>query len=391
MQPAASLDRPMLSALTAQPDNGRILVVDDEPRNVRLLADLLRNHGFEVETAADGNAALELVERCDLDVVLLDVLMPGKSGYEVCRELRRRPDCAALPVVLITALDEDQRVKGLEAGADELITKPWIDQELLARVRRLVATKRIYDQVEAQSTELRRINENLSRIVDEKVREINRLSKLKRFLAPKLAERVISGDADDPWRLHRRDIVVVFFDLRGFTAFSEVSAPEDVMAMLRDFHARIGGETLRYSGTIERFAGDGVMVFFNDPEPIAAPCEHGVRFAHAALAACAPSLELWRRRGFSIDVAAAIAYGFATLGAIGFEDRMDYGAIGPVTNLAARLCGDALAGEILMSGRVASELPASFKVEKAGLRSLKGFRDLVEAYRLVAIADAGPA
>jgi len=378
----------MLSAPTAQPDTGRILVVDDEPRNVRLLADLLRNHGFEVETAADGNAALAAVDRCPLDVVLLDVLMPGKSGYDVCRELRTRPACAALPIVLVTALDEEV-AKGLEAGADDFITKPWIEEELLARVRRLVATKRIHDEVAAQSAQLRRINENLERIVDEKVGEINRLSKLKRFLAPKLAERVISGDADDPWRLHRRDIVVVFFDLRGFTAFSEVSAPEDVMAMLRDFHARIGRETLRYSGTIERFAGDGVMVFFNDPEPIAAPCEHGARFAHAALAACAPALERWRRRGFSIDVSAAIAYGFATLGAIGFEDRMDYGAIGPVTNLAARLCGDALAGEILLSGRVASELPASFRLENAGLRSLKGFRDLVETYRLVEIADAG--
>jgi class 3 adenylate cyclase/CheY-like chemotaxis protein len=366
-------------------DTGLVLVVDDEPANLRLLGDLLGHAGFDVMTAHDGASAIAKIDMRVPDVLLLDVLMPGKSGYDVCRELRARPDCAALPIVLVTALDADERIKGLEAGADELLTKPIVAPELLARVRRLVRTKQLYDRVERQAFHLRRMNEDLGELVDQKVGEIERLSKLKRFLAPKLAERVVTGDAGDPWQLHRRDIVVVFFDLRGFTAFSEVSAPEEVMAVLREFHARVGAETLRYGGTIERFAGDGIMVFFNDPEPVPKPCEQAVRFARSALDVCAPSLEQWRRKGFTIDISAGAAYGYATLGAIGFEDRMDYGAIGPVTNLASRLCAEAIGGEILIDSRLAAELPDNYVLEPCGLFSLKGFREPMSGYRLTGI------
>jgi class 3 adenylate cyclase/CheY-like chemotaxis protein len=357
-------------------DAERVLVVDDQPSNVAVVSDYLAFHGYRVEAAANGEQALALVQRNPPDVLLLDVMMPGKSGYDVCRELRAQSRYAALPIVLMTALDDTDRKTGLQAGADEFLTKPVVREELLARVARLITIKRLYERVED-------MNRNLQALVDEKVREIDRLSKLRRFLAPRLAERVVSGEADDPWRLHRRDIVVVFFDLRGFTAFSEVNAPEDIMGVLREFHAKVGEQTIRHGGTIERFAGDGIMVFFNDPEPVANPCEQAVRFVMAAMDGCRPLLERWRRSGFEIDVAAAAAYGYATLGAIGFEDRMDYGAIGPVTNLASRLCGEAAGGEVLLSSRVAAQLPADIAHEPAGLHSLKGFRAPVECFRLL--------
>jgi len=359
-----------------EPATDRILVVDDEPHNVRLLAYLLGYHGYTVDTAADGESALARIREQPPDLLLLDVRMPGKSGYDVCRELRAQRQHASLPIVLVTALDADERVKGLEAGADELLTKPIVRQELLARVRRLLEMKRLHDRLDT-------MNGDLQRLVDEKVREIGRLSKLKRFLAPKLAERVITGEADDPWTLHRRDIVVVFFDLRGFTAFSEVSAPEDIMFVLREFHAKVGAETIRYVVTIERFAGDGIMVFFNYPEPVANPCEQAVRFTLAAMDACAPCVSRWRHSGFGIEISAAAAYGYATLGAIGFEERMDYGAIGPVTNLAARLCAEARGGEILVSARVRASLPGTIASAPARLYSLKGFREAVEAHPLI--------
>ncbi len=363
-------------------DTGRILVVDDEPANVALLVDLLAHHGFDVEAASDGPGGLAAIARCMPDVVLLDVLMPGQSGFDVCRELRRRPECASLPIVLITALDEDQRIRGLEAGADELLTKPVIAQELLARVRRLVRTQRLFGQVAAQAQELARLNHDLASLVSEKVDEIGRLSRLKRFLSPGVAERVVSGDVDDPWLSHRQEIAVVFFDLRGFTAFSDRNAFEDVMGVLREFHAHVGAATLRHGGTIERYAGDGIMVFFNDPVPVPEPCQQAVRFAHAALGACADAAARWQRNGFGIAVSAGAAFGYATLGAIGFDGRMDYGAIGPVTNLAARLCAEALGGEILLSQRVVAGLTPAFAVEPAGPFQLKGFTAPATAYRL---------
>jgi class 3 adenylate cyclase len=372
----------------------RVLIVDDSPTNVDLLCAVLSHQGYAIAVARDGEQALEYLRQHAVDIVVLDILMPGLSGIEVCRRIRSDPRHAMLPVVLVTALDpEQERVHGLDAGADDFISKPVNREELLARVRSLVRVKQLFDRTEAQARELARLNADLERMVAQKVEEIARLSKLKRFVAPNLAERILAGHAEDPLRSHRRDIVVVFLDLRGFTAFSETSAPEDVMALLREYHERVGVETQRYRGTIERFAGDGIMVFFNDPEPVAAPCEAAVRYAASVLSACRPVLQRWRQSGFDIDLSAGLAYGYATLGAIGFADRQDYGAIGTVTNLAARLCAEARGGEILLSARVAASLPAGFETVAAGPFALKGFRDPVPACALVAapaIASAAP-
>jgi class 3 adenylate cyclase len=364
-------------------ESARVLVVDDQPDNVQLLCDLLTLHGYAVETAASGQAALEAVARAVPDLVLLDVVMPGLSGLEVLRRLRADARFAALPIVLVTALDPDsERVKGLEAGADDFLGKPVNGSELLARVRSLVRVKHLFDRVEAQAAELKTLNEDLERRVAAKVAEVERLSKLTRFLAPQVAARVALDGADSILASHRREIAVVFFDLRGFTAFSEVNEPEDVLRVLREFHHAIGTASQRFAGTIERFVGDGAMVFFNDPEPVPEPCVQAARFALAVFEACREPLARWDRAGFELHIGSGLAYGYATLGAVGFSDRYDYAVVGTVANLASRLCGEARGGEIIASARAAAALPASFRLEPVGPLALKGFRDPVEAFRL---------
>jgi adenylate cyclase len=370
---------------------GLVLVVDDEPTNVALLADVLSHHGYQVHTAPDGQAALSAVARVQPDLMLLDVFMPGLSGFDVCRRLRSDPGQATLPIVLVTAADPDsERVRGLDSGADDFLAKPINVEELLARVRSLIRVKRLFDRTRAQASELQRLNEGLEQAIAQKVEEVERLSGLKRFLSPKLVERIVAGGSFDPLVSHRRDIAVAFFDLRGFTAFSERFAPEDVMSVLREFHAIVGAQTQRFGGTIERFAGDGIMVFFNDPEPVDAPCVVAASYALAVFSACSDMRGRWQKNDFRLELSAGLAYGFATLGAVGFEGRLDYGAIGSVTNLAARLCAEALGNEILISQRVAAALPSSFDTASIGLLSLKGFSDPVPAYRLVALRSEAP-
>ncbi len=379
------------AAATTAPEPGVVLVVDDQPANVHLLRDMLEIHGFAVDTAYNGEEALAAVARRCPDIVLMDVVMPGLSGIDVCRRLRADERCAALPIVLVTSSHPDtERVRGLEAGADDFLPKPVASAELLARVRSLVRVKRLFDQTRAQATELARLNGSLQELVAQKVAEVERLSKFRRFLPPAVAERLLADDAVDPLVTHRKDVALVFFDLRNFTAFSERSEPEDVMSLLRELHGIVGTQTQRFSGTIERFVGDGVMVFFNDPQPVDAPCTVAASF-------CLEVMQRWREAqshrvddAHGVDLGAGVTYGYATLGAVGFADRVDYGAVGTVANLSARLCAEAKGGEILMSARVASRLPPAFRMEPAGSFNLKGFRDPVDAYRLLGMTDAEP-
>jgi class 3 adenylate cyclase len=355
----------------------RILVVDDTPSNVKLLADVLGARGYAVLTAASGGEALEAIERHAPDLVLLDVMMPGMSGYDVCRKIRANPATTMLPVIMVTALDPAQeRVKGIEAGADDFLTKPIHHPEILARVRSLLRIKSLHDQ-------LAELNRSLERRVEEQVMQLERLGRLKRFFSPALAEAIVTGGADDPLKSHRRDIVVVFLDLRGFTAFAETAEPEEVMGVLREYHAAMGELILAHEGTLERFTGDGMMVFFNDPVPVPDPQLRALRMALAMRERVASLAERWQRLGFELNFAVGIAQGYATLGAIGFEGRWDYGAIGTVTNLAARLCGEARGGQILISRRLYGALESLIEVEPLGELTLKGFARPVTAFNVL--------
>jgi class 3 adenylate cyclase len=317
--------------------------------------------------------------------VLLDVMMPGISGYDVCRAIRADPALGILPVVLVTALDPaKERVKGLDAGADDFLTKPLNQAELLARVRSLLRIKSLYDEVMRHKDELAQWNRTLEQRVAEGVEQLEKVGRLKRFFSPQLAEAIVAGGADDPLKSHRREITVVFLDLRGFTAFTETADPEEVMGVLGEYHAAMGRLILEHEGTLERFTGDGIMIFFNDPVPIPDPAQRAVRMVLAMQREMARLAAGWKRRGYDLQMGAGIAQGFATIGGIGFPGRIDYGAIGNVTNLAARLCGEARGGEVLLSQRVTAALEGeAFRSEAAGELVLKGFARPVPAFRLL--------
>ena len=368
----------------------RILVVDDLPQNVKLLAHLLEAKGYAVATAASGPEALLKVEKEPPDLVLLDVMMPEMSGYEVCRKIRDNPAAGILPVVMVTSLDPAQeRIRGLEAGADDFLTKPVNQAELLARVRSLIRVKHLYDTVQLQAAQLAEWNKTLEERVREQVSQLDRLGRLKRFFSPQLAELIVAGDAEDPLKSHRREVTVVFLDLRGFTAFAETAEPEEVMSVLREYHAEMGKLILEHEGTLERFTGDGMMVFFNDPVPVPNPAERATRMALAMRERVRDLRVKWRKRGVDLDLGIGIAQGYATIGAIGFEGRLDYGAIGTVTNLAARLCGEARPGQLLVPQRMLGMVEELVEAEVVGELGLKGFSKPVSAFNVIGLRE-GP-
>ena len=374
----------------------RILVVDDTPHNIKLLEAVLFPRGYQVIPATSGAEALAKVPAEQPDLILCDVVMPGMDGYEVCRRLREDPETRLLPVIMITASGEQEKIKAIDAGADDFVLKPFNQAELLARVRSLLRIKEYHDTIQAQAAELAEWNRTLEQRVSEQVAELDRVGRLRRFLSPQLAELIVSAGDERILESHRREITVVFTDLRGFTAFAETAEPEDVMGVLREYHAAMGELIFAHGGTLERFTGDGLMVFFNDPIPVPDPPVQAVRMAVAMRERAAELARAWRRRGHDLGFGVGIAVGYATLGRIGFEGRWDYGAIGSVTNLAARLCGEAEAGQILISERVHLMIEDLLQAEPLGQLALKGFHRPVGAYNVLAIqpadrADAVPA
>jgi adenylate cyclase len=367
----------------------RILVVDDTPNNVKLLTDLLTVRGYDVVTATDGDEALLRVKDSRPDLVLLDVMMPRMNGYDTCRAIRADPSTGILPVVMVTALDPStERVKGIEAGADDFLTKPINAQELLARVKSLLRIQALFQEVARQKMELARWNETLEARVAEQVAQIERLGRLRRFLSPKVADLIIAGQLDDPLATRRREVVILFIDLRGFTSFTEGAEPEEVIAVLRAYHAEIGRLIAKHEGTIEHFEGDGVMVIFNDPVLLPEPTMSAVRMALDARAAVTELARGWKKSGYILGCGIGIAQGYATIGTIGFEGRYDYGTIGSVTNLAARLCGEAKEGEILVSQKVYGRIEERVEASPAGNLDLKGFHGTTAAYSIAGIREA---
>jgi adenylate cyclase len=326
-----------------------ILVVDDLPQNVRLLRAVLEPRGYEVVSAASGEEALGLL--ASVDLVLLDILMPGIDGYEVCRRIRADPATAFVPVVMITASGEQEKRRALEAGADDFITKPFDQAELLARVGSLLRIKRYHDG-------------------------------LARFLPPEVAE-LVKGDPS-VLESHRREIAVLFCSLHGFAAFAESAAPEDVMTVLGEYHAALGSEVAGAGGTLARLTGDGLMVVFNDPLPCSEFAAVAVRVALRLRDVVWELAEGWARLGFELSLAAGIAMGHATIGRIGFERRWEYAPVGPVPTLAERLCESAGPGQVLISQRVEASVTAI--TSPVGELVLRGFARPVRAWDLLAMA-----
>jgi class 3 adenylate cyclase/CheY-like chemotaxis protein len=362
----------------------RLLVADDNPLNVDILRTRLAAQGYEVLTAGDGETALVLARQQQPDLLLLDIMMPGIDGLEVCRRLKGDPTLPFMPVILVTAkADTRDVVAGLDAGADEYLTKPVDQAALVSRVKSMLRIKALHDTVEEQAVALGEWNRTLESRVRQQVEQLERLGRLKRFFSPQLADAIVQGGAEDPLKTHRREVTVVFADLRGFTAFAESAEPEEVMTVLREYHTEMGRLILAHEGTLERFTGDGLMVFFNDPIPVPDAPARAVRMAIAMRDRVAELAAKWRREGYELDLGLGIARGYATLGAIGFEGRWDYAALGTVTNLAARLCGEARPGQILVAPRVLAALDDQVDVEALGEMALKGFLRPVPVFNIV--------
>jgi class 3 adenylate cyclase len=365
-----------------------VLAVDDQPQNLRLLDAVLSPRGYRVLTATSGDDALALLASEVVDLVLLDVVMPGLDGYEVCQRIRANDQTAYLPIIMITASGEQQRIRALEAGADDFVTKPFDTSELLARVASLARVKRYQDTIRTQADELARWNRELESRVQLQVDELDRLHRLRRFLAPQLVDLVLGSGDESFLASHRREIVVVFCDLRGFTTFAEANEPEEVMGVLAEFHQALGELIHQFGGTLERFTGDGLMVFFNDPLPCADAPARAVRMSLSMQARVHHLAAGWARRGHDLAMGVGIAQGYATLGRIGFEGRYDYAAIGSVTNLAARLCDEAGGGQVLASQRVTAGAEDVGRFEAVADVVLKGFRHPVQVFSVLAPAGA---
>jgi class 3 adenylate cyclase/AmiR/NasT family two-component response regulator len=350
-----------------------ILVVDDDQENRELLARRLTREGHRVRMASGGTEALALLQTQPVDLVLLDVMMPDLDGPTVLARLKQDPERRHIPVLMISALDETASVvRAIELGAEDYLPKPCDPVLLRARIGACLEKKRLLDQEAQHALALADWNRTLEQRVQEGVAQVERLGRLKRFFSPQLAELIVAGGTDDPLRTHRREITVVFLDLRGFTGFAETAEPEEVMGVLREYHEAMGRLIVGHEGTLERFTGDGMMVFFNDPVPVENPAERAVRMAVAMRDRVRELRAGWRKRGHDLDLGVGIAQGYATIGAIGFEGRWDYGAIGTVTNLAARLCAEAQGGQVLVTSRVAAAVEGLVDVEEVGALSLRG-------------------
>jgi class 3 adenylate cyclase len=362
------------------PAEAALLVVDDNEDNRYTLARRLKREGYtNVTTANDGRQALELLRSKKFDLLLLDIMMPEMNGYQLLEHLKADSELRHLPVIMISAVGEvDSVVRCIELGAEDYLPKPFDATLLRARVGASLEKKILRDEV-------REWNKKLEVRVREQVAQLGRLGRLKGFFSPQLAESIVNGGGEDLLKTHRREVVVVFLDLRGFTAFTDSAEPEEVMAVLGEYHRVMGQLILAHEGTLEHFAGDGILIFFNDPIQLEKPAENAICMALEMQQQFAPLRAAWRKRGFELDLGIGIAQGSATLGAVGFEGRWEYACVGSVANLAARLCSEAKGGQILTNEKTFMRVEETTRAEPLGELMLKGIAQPVSAFNITGV------
>ena len=372
-----------------------ILIVDDNLTNLDILQARLEAHNYKIITATDGKAGLAMAKEKQPDLILLDIMMPKMDGIEVCQHLRADSSLPFMPIILVTAkADPKDVVAGLEAGGDEYLTKPVDHAALVARVKSMLRIKALHDTVleqsaklEAQSAQLAEWNRTLEQQVAEQLAKLQRVGRLKRFLSPQLVDIITSSGEGGLLESHRREVTVVFIDLRGFTAFSDSTEPEEVIGLLRNYHTEMGKLIFQFEGTLEHFAGDGIMVFFNDPIPQKDHTEKAVRMAMEMQARVKDVRQGWLKKGYDLDLGVGMSAGYATLGTIGFEGRMDYGAVGNVTILASRLSSEAVGGQILTDQKTLSKIEDLVEADSVGELQLKSFGRPTAAFNVLTLKE----
>jgi class 3 adenylate cyclase len=367
-EPAAVGKRPVALSGAATPaaaTPGRILVVDDSLLNRQTLGRLLGGLGHEVIEADNGRVALDLLgdDGAGIDVVLLDLVMPELDGFAVLAAIRGDPALARIPVIVVSGLDDlDGIVRCVEMGAADYLPRPIKPTLLRARVHASLADKRLRDD-----------NARLLATVDRQREE------LSRFLSPQVAALVSTPEGEQLLAGHRRVVTAVFCDLRGYTAFGEIAEPEELLDVVREYHAAMGRRIMEFEGTLEHFAGDGMHIFFNDPVLQPDHQLRAVRMAAAMREDVLAAAAGWAKRGYDLGFGVGIAEGFATAGRIGYEGRYDYAAIGNAVTLAARLSGKAATGQILVSQRSYAAIEAAVEAEQVAGLELKGISHPVTA------------
>ena len=354
--------------------SSKILVVDDNKQNAELLEFHLADD-YEVLKAYNGEEALQKVKADPPDLILLDVMMPGLDGYEVCQRLKEKEETKFIPVVMVTALKEkEERIKGLEAGADDFLTKPVDSSELLARVKSLLRIKHLHD-------ELSEINQSLEQKVKEQVEQIQNLSRLKQYFSPQLAESLIHDE--NIGKVRRKNLTIFFIDIRDFTSLSEKMEPEELLNLLNGYFSEMTQIIFDHGGTVGKFMGDGIMGFFGDPEECP---DHSQRAIKMALKMQERVKELNEKSffwgDFPLSIGIGINTGYVTVGDVGPENHRDYTVIGRHVNLAARLESEAKPGQILISQRTYNLVKSTIEAEKMREIAMKGFESPVPVYKV---------
>jgi class 3 adenylate cyclase len=362
------------------PTDAALLVVDDDEANRYTLTRRLAREGYaNVTTANDGRQALALLQAGTFDLVLLDIMMPELNGYQVLEHVKADDALREIPVIVISAVDDMASVvRCIELGAEDYLTKPFDTTLLRARVGASL-------EKAALRAEIREWNRKLEERVKEQVAQLDRLGRLKSFFSPQLAESIVGGGGDDLLKTHRCEVVVVFLDLRGFTAFTDSSEPEEVMNVLGEFHRAMGRLITAYEGTLEHFAGDGIMIFFNDPIRLDNPIANAVKMALDMQKEFEVLCAAWKKRGYDLGLGIGVAQGYATLGAIGFEGRWEYACIGSVCNLASRLCSEAKGGQIVTNQKTLARIEDAVQASSLGTAVLKGIAQPVPMFNITAL------